>query len=150
MRRWLLWGMLLGCGCAPHTQTFEGQGKMQDLEVVPGARLEARCNECSLRQKGDFQELDLEGKDNFIILEGRARVLRLNGQHNSVECQDGPERVFLSGSGQRVKITEQPGRSRPQIQIQGTDQAVTYRPASEKASSPGSDKSDSGSPPGRP
>ena len=66
---------------------------MQDLEVKAGGRLEARCSECSLRVRGDFQELRLEGKDNFVTLEGRARVVRLSGQHNSVESQDGPERV---------------------------------------------------------
>lgn len=108
---------------------------MQELQVDPGGRLVARCNECSLRLRGDFQELLLDGKDNFVTIEGRARVVRLAGQHNSIECQDGPEQVFLSGSGQRVKITEQAGRSRPQVQVEGTDQAVTYRPATEKAGS---------------
>lgn len=108
---------------------------MQDLQVDPGGKLVARCNDCSLRLRGDFQELLLEGKDNFVTIEGRARVVRLAGQHNSLECQDGPDQVFLSGSGQRVKITEQPGRSRPQVQVQGTDQAVTYKPVTEKAGS---------------
>lgn len=124
---------------------------MQDLEVKAGGRLEARCSECSLRVRGDFQELRLEGKDNFVTLEGRARVVRLSGQHNSVECQDGPEQVYLSGAGQRVKITELPGRSRPQVHIEGTDQAVTYRPPSGKADSHGADASGSdsrGHPPG--
>ncbi len=123
---------------------------MQDLQVNPGGRLEARCNECSLRLRGDFQELILDGKDNFVVIEGRARVIRLAGQHNSVECLDGPEQVFLSGSGQRVKITEQPGRARPQVQVEGTDQGVTYRPVSEKASSPAAGKSDGDSRTGPP
>ena len=109
---------------------------MQDLQVNPGGRLQARCNECSLRLRGDFEELRLDGKDNFVTIEGRARVIRLSGQHNSVECLDGPEQVWLRGSGQRVTITEQPGRARPMVQVEGTDQGVTYRPANEKASSP--------------
>ena len=129
------------CGCSPPTQTFEGQGKMQDLQIPREGKLKARCNECSLRLSGDFQELYLEGKDNFVRVEGRARVIRLSGQHNSVECADGPEQVFLNGSGHRVKITEQPGRARPQLHVQGTDQAVTYR-LSEKANSSAAVESD--------
>ncbi|MBX3166176.1 MAG: DUF3060 domain-containing protein [Candidatus Eremiobacteraeota bacterium] len=120
---------------------------MRDLQVKPGGSLEARCNECSLRVQGDFQELRLDGKDNFVILEGRARVIRLAGQHNSVECADGPEQVFLSGSGQRVKITEQPGRSRPQIRVEGTDQAVTYRPPNGKADSTAAESDSASHPP---
>lgn len=122
---------------------------MQDLQVQADGRLEARCNDCSLRLRGDFQELRLDGKDNFVVLEGRARVIRLSGQHNSVECADGPEQVFLSGSGQRVKITEQPGRARPKVQVEGTDQAVTYRPPSGKGDSAaaGSDSASHPDPP---
>lgn len=122
---------------------------MQDLHVDSGGRLMARCNDCSLRVHGNFEELHLDGKDNFVTIEGRARIIRLTGQHNKVECQDGPDQVFLSGSGQRVKITEQPGRSRPQIQVEGTDQAVTYRPTG-KADSSAADKSGNGSRPGQP
>ena len=101
---------------------------MQELQLQPGMSLDARCNDCSLRIRGDFSELRVDGKDNFITLEGRASGLYLAGEHNTVECLDGPDRVVLTGSGQRVRISERPGRQRPQLQVKGSDQAVTYRP----------------------
>lgn len=132
-------------GCAPARQTFEGQGKMQDLQMEPGTVLDAKCNDCSLRIRGDFRELWVDGKDNFLTLEGRVNRLHLSGAHNVVECLDGPERVYLKGSGQHVRISERPGRQRPQIEVEGNDQAVTYRPwqqpTSEKASSPAAEAS---------
>ena len=101
---------------------------MQDLQLNAAERLEARCNECSLRLRGDFSQLVVIGKDNFLTLEGRVETLRLEGEHNTVECRDGPSQVILRGSGQRVRISERPGRQRPHVQVEGSDQAVTYRP----------------------
>ena len=96
--------------------------------MKPGEVLEARCNECSLRISGDFTGLRLLGKDNFVTLEGRATNLMVDGSHNSLECLDGPDSVQLKGNGNRVKISERPGRQRPQIKVEGSDQGVTYRP----------------------
>lgn len=108
--------------------------------MAPGAALDAKCNDCSLRIRGDFRELRIVGKDNFLTLEGRVGALHLAGEHNTVECLDGPDRIYLKGSGQHVRISERPGRQRPQVEVEGNDQAVTYRPwqqpSSEKASSP--------------
>lgn len=118
----------LAVGCGNSTRSFSGQGKMQELQMEPGQVLEARCTECSLRISGDFSGLRLLGKDNFVTLQGRANNLELDGSHNMVECLDGPETVLLKGNGNRVKISERPGRQRPQIKVEGSDQGVTYRP----------------------
>ena len=121
---------------------------MQELQLQPGTVLDARCSDCSLRIQGDFRELRVDGEDNFITLEGRVTRLQLAGKHNIVECLDGPEEVALRGSGQRVRISERPGRSRPQLRVEGSDQAVTYRPwqASGKASSSAAGPSGDNSP----
>jgi len=124
---------------------------MQEFQLRPGMALDARCNDCSLRIRGDFAELRVDGKDNFLTLEGRVERLYLAGEHNIVECLDGPDGVILKGSGQRVRISERPGRQRPQIQVEGSDQAVTYRPwqISGKASSPAAEASGDIGPTGR-
>lgn len=100
---------------------------MQDFQLSPGMALDANCDDCSLRIRGDFTELRVVGKDNFLILEGRVGRLQLAGEHNLVDCLDGPDQVVLKGSGQRVRISERPGRQRPQVQVEGSDQGVTYR-----------------------
>lgn len=96
--------------------------------MEPAEHLQARCDECSLRLIGDFAELRLQGKENFITLKGRVNQLTIEGHHNIVECLDGPDRILLKGQGNRVKVSERPGRQRPQIQVEGSDQGVTYRP----------------------
>lgn len=101
---------------------------MQYLRMAPTERLQARCQECSLRLSGDFAELHLQGADNFVTLTGRVGLLKVEGKHNTVECLDGPGRVELKGEGNRVRISLRPGRSRPPIQVEGSDQGVTYRP----------------------
>lgn len=102
---------------------------MQDLQLTASERLDARCDDCGLRLSGNFAELRLQGKDNFVTLQGRVEYLIVDGSHNTVECLDGPERVHLKGQGNRVKISERPGRQRPRVTVEGSDQGVTYRPA---------------------
>lgn len=101
---------------------------MQDFQMKPGERLCANCQECSLQLSGDFSELKLKGKDNFVTLRGHVSRIEIEGSHNQVECLESPQRVVLKGQGNRVRISERPGSKRPEIVVDGSDQGVTYRP----------------------
>lgn len=96
--------------------------------MQPSERLAVKASECSLTLKGAFLELDLEGEENFVQIDSPIEELKMAGLNNKVECLGSPKFIRLSGKGQRVIVFERPGEARPQVQTEGTDQAVQFRP----------------------
>ena len=102
---------------------------MDTLAMLSGESLEADAQECSLRLTGSFARLALRGRENFVTVQGRLDRLEVEGDHNQVECAEMPGQIWLRGKGQRVRIVERPGTIRPEVHVEGNDQAVTYMAA---------------------
>jgi len=108
-------------------RTYAGQSKLDKLRLQKGERLRVEAQDCGLTLSGPFALLHLRGKSNFVKVIDRVDRLEIEGEQNTVECDQMPGHISLRGRGQRVKISEHPGSVRPQVEVQGTDQAVTYR-----------------------
>ncbi len=96
--------------------------------MQPNDRLDVKSSECSLTLRGTFLELHLQGDENFVQVQAPIQELRMEGLDNKVECHGSPKKIHLSGKGQRVIVLERPGEARPQVQTEGTDHAVQFRP----------------------
>jgi len=82
--------------------------------------------ESSLKLMGNTLRLELKGDENFLQITQTVPSLTILGKNNLVEIQGSPRQVFLTGSGNRVRIFEKPGQARPQVHVQGKNHAVTF------------------------
>lgn len=128
MRRLVPVALLLLSACQSATRTYQGESRLDILEMQSGQRMHAQARECGLTFKGSFTHLLLKGNDNHVTLTGRVELLEIEGQNNQVDCQRPPGSINLRGSANRVKVAEVPGTSKPKVNVEGNYQAIQFYP----------------------
>jgi len=112
--------------CQSATRTYQGQSRLETLEMQSGQRMHAEANECGLTFKGPFTHLWLKGNENHCTLTERVELLEIEGKNNQVDCQRPPGSIVLRGSANQVKVAEIPGTRRPKVSVEGNYQAVQF------------------------
>ena len=121
--RFCLLSLLLLAGCSQERR-WQGENRMETLQLKPREHLIVQAHECGLTLEGDFGGLQVSGDDNYIEVRGRIRQLRVEGKSNLVTCHQVPEHIQLKGQGQRVRVPR--ADKTPHIQVEGQDQAVQF------------------------
>lgn len=114
---------LLASGCSAAT-VWQGEERMESLQLKARERLIVKGRECALTLQGDFDQLEVEGEDNYLEVRGKFRHLVVSGKSNLVHCQHPPGAIVLRGQGQRVRLPR--SQPPPEVRVEGSDQAVQF------------------------